>query len=661
MLAPATPRLVRLALAALTLIMAAYAVHALAGVGDPTFLQRWVYTPAIVLCGLLGMGGGLSRPRERAAWLALGGAIVLWGLGNAYFSALLGNDAAIPIPSVADAFWIAVYPAAYVGLILLLRARSGGFRASLWLDGVIAGAAVAAISAAIVVDVVLAQGYDDMAALATNLAYPLGDLVLLGLVVAVFALAGWRPGRSWTLIGLGLVAFALSDSAYVVLVARDAYEAGSAVDIGWSVAALLLAYAAYQPESEREIAIGGRLVVAVPTLFALVAPVTLIWDHFERLNGVAVGAAGASLVAVIGRLALTFRENVAILERTRREALTDPLTGLGNRRALLRDLDAVLPTTSARAPWLLVLFDLNGFKSYNDAFGHPAGDALLARIGGRFRRCVALHGATYRLGGDEFCALLPVDGARADELSRELRAAFRERGEGFDISASEGRVLLPIEARTGEEALRAADNRMYAEKRGGRPSPGRQSTELLLRTLRECNPDLGTHSEGVAELVLAVAERLGVPEAERESVRLAAALHDVGKVAIPDAILQKPGPLTLEEWQFIHRHTVIGERILVGAPGLAAVAPLVRASHERYDGAGYPDGLAGDAIPLGARIVAVCDAFDSIIAERPYRPGRSTAAALAELERCAGSQFDPAVVEAFRAVLAERARSPLAA
>jgi two-component system, cell cycle response regulator len=162
----------------------------------------------------------------------------------------------------------------------------------------------------------------------------------------------------------------------------------------------------------------------------------------------------------------------------------------------------------------------------------------------------------------------------------------------------------------------------------------------------------------VARLCSRVAERLGLPEHERTAVVRAGVLHDVGKAAIPDAILDKPGPLDEQEQAFMRRHTIIGEEILLGAPALADVAALVRSSHERFDGLGYPDGLAGEAIPVGARIVAVCDAFDAMVTDRPYLASRSVAAALDELRRCAGSQFDPAVVEAFAAVLVEDGTVP---
>jgi len=158
-----------------------------------------------------------------------------------------------------------------------------------------------------------------------------------------------------------------------------------------------------------------------------------------------------------------------------------------------------------------------------------------------------------------------------------------------------------------------------------------------------------------------VARRLDLDAEQIDHVRHAAALHDVGKMAIPDAILDKPAALDKHEWAFIRRHTIIGERIVAAAPALRAVAALVRSSHERWDGAGYPDGLAGEAIPLGARIVSVCDAFDAMVADRPYRAGMDPTDALAELAACAGTQFDPAVVAAFTAAWRGRASLRVAA
>jgi putative nucleotidyltransferase with HDIG domain len=200
---------------------------------------------------------------------------------------------------------------------------------------------------------------------------------------------------------------------------------------------------------------------------------------------------------------------------------------------------------------------------------------------------------------------------------------------------------------------------MYQDKRSLRGEAGEQATHALLRVLVERHPDVGDHSQGVADLAEAVAREMGATDDQARQVRAGATLHDIGKAAIPDAILSKPGPLDEGEWTFMRRHTLIGERIVASAHALAGVAKLVRSSHERWDGGGYPDGMAGDAIPLGARIIFVCDAFDAMLADRPYSASLEIEPALAELERCAGSQFDPQVVAAFVEIARARGASPL--
>ena len=195
---------------------------------------------------------------------------------------------------------------------------------------------------------------------------------------------------------------------------------------------------------------------------------------------------------------------------------------------------------------------------------------------------------------------------------------------------------------------------MYAQKRAGRASASRQSRDVLVRALAERNPDLSAHMHDVAELSEGVARKLALSEDEISEVRHAAELHDVGKVAIPDEILNKPSTLTDDEMEFIRTHTLIGERIIAAAPALNDVARLVRSSHERWDGTGYPDALEGEAIPLGSRIVFVADSFDAMTSRRPYNKPRTPVEAMAELRACAGTQFDPVVVEAFCVVWAER-------
>ncbi|HEY2637017.1 MAG TPA: HD domain-containing phosphohydrolase, partial [Solirubrobacteraceae bacterium] len=383
--------------------------------------------------------------------------------------------------------------------------------------------------------------------------------------------------------------------------------------------------------------------------FGAVALAMLVYDHAIRVSGLAVALAAASVVAVMARMGMAMAENLRLLARTREEALTDALTGLGNRRRLLADLDAAL---AHGRPSVLMLFDLNGFKTYNDSFGHPAGDALLHQLGRRLRALAVPLATAYRLGGDEFCLIADEAGAEV-ALARALEALTAE-GEAFAIDASWGQALLPAEASDPSGALGLADTRMYARKQAGRPSPGRQSTDVLLRVLQERHPDLSDHLRGVARLAHDVGARLGMTGAALDDTRFAAELHDVGKVAIPETILDKPGPLDAAERAFMHRHTIIGERIVAAAPALARAARLVRSSHEFWNGRGYPDGLAGEEIPLGARVVAACDAFEAITSDRPYRAARSITQAVLELERCAGTQFDPPVVAALVACVDER-------
>jgi HD-GYP domain-containing protein (c-di-GMP phosphodiesterase class II) len=259
------------------------------------------------------------------------------------------------------------------------------------------------------------------------------------------------------------------------------------------------------------------------------------------------------------------------------------------------------------------------------------------------------------MGGDEFCALFSADGQLAEPLIVGTAAALSEHGEGFEIGCSYGSIELPLEASQVAEALRIADQRMYAQKNAGRASASRQSTDVLVRALAERNTLLRSHlGGGVPEIAEATALGLNLSHEVVEQIRHAAELHDVGKVAVPDAILTKPGPLDPEDWEFVRRHTIIGQRIIGAAPALVRVAALVRHSHERWDGAGYPDNLVGAEIPMGARIVAVADAFEAMTSPRPYAPQRTPEVALEELARCAGTQFDPVVVEAFAVAWGDR-------
>jgi two-component system cell cycle response regulator len=347
-------------------------------------------------------------------------------------------------------------------------------------------------------------------------------------------------------------------------------------------------------------------------------------------------------------------ENCKLLAVSRQEALTDALTGLGNRRALKAVLHAAAPQAGS-GELMLAVFDLDGFKQYNDSFGHPAGDALLARLGARLASTMDGLGTAFRMGGDEFCITASAGLGSEDGIAALAASALSESGEGFAIGCSFGVARMPTDSLDPDVALLLADQRMYEQKSAGRVPPSRQTRDVLLRLLAERSSELGQHTSDVSALAADTARQLGLHPEQVEAIRLAAELHDIGKAAIPDAILNKPGALTDDEWAFIHRHTVIGERIVRAAPSLAHTADLVRSHHERHDGSGYPDALSGDAIPIGARIITVSDSFDAMTTDRPYRAGMSAEDGLNELRRCAGTQFDPAVVDAFIAAHAHRA------
>jgi two-component system cell cycle response regulator len=609
--------------------------------------------------GLLLIARALLRGGERA-WILIGIGCVCWASGDVYFNTYLAKLSSPPVPSWADAGYLLFCPLTFAGIFLLARSRLRAAPLALIADAAAAALAVGALSAAVVVRQVLAHASGGTLGVATNLAYPLVDLLLLGLIVGVVALGDWRLERRWILLGVGVVAFWVADSLYLITTASNTYNANAWFNPLWFWSPIALAWAAWLPRPKAfhlmPTTASARGIV-MPLLFAGVALGLLVSSSFSSIGVVAIVLCTLSLLSVMVRLVIAWRENASLLRASRSEALTDSLTSLANRRALTLEIERRMANQPGQG-YALALFDLDGFKHYNDSFGHAAGDALLQRLGQRLRSQIEAHGRAYRMGGDEFCVL--IDDVEEGQIRvREAAAALSEHGEGFEVGCSWGFVVLPDEAQEASEALRLADQRMYTHKHSGRASASRQSGDVLLRLLAERDPNLGNHMEEVAVLAEATARQFGLPQSEIERIRQAAELHDVGKVAIPDQILNKPARLNEEEWTFIRRHTLIGERILAAAPALRNVAGIVRSTHEKFDGTGYPDGLAGEQIPLGARIIAVCDAFHAMTSDRPHRQALDVASANSELVRCSGSQFDPAVVEMFFAVLTERARPSL--
>jgi two-component system, cell cycle response regulator len=628
----------------------AFVFYTATGLGDPTLFGTWIYCAVMVGAAVSCLARAVLVRRERAAWLLIGAGLLVWTGGEIYYEATVALSGSVPIPSPADAGYLLFYPLTYAGLIFLLRERIGSFPFTRWLDGVIAGLAVAALTAALALGPIAdASGAGSGLQTATDLAYPICDLTLLALVITAAAFTGWRPGATWSLLGAGMIVLAGSDVVYLFQSAQGTYVEGDLLDAAWPLGALLLAAAAWSPAPRHQSVVPrGIRVVAVPVGAALLAMGVLAGERAGHLPAAAEVLAFLTLLLVIGRLALSLRRTGERLAGSERDAHTDELTGLANRRALMADLGSALASRREDGQVdLLAMFDLDGFKLYNDTFGHPTGDALLERLGARFGRFAAPRGRAYRLGGDEFCLLARCTAAEVDGLLAGAGAALREHGEGFEISASLGSVLLPVEADSVKAALQLADRRMYADKVSERISAGSQSRDVLLAALRERRPGLAETALDVAGLARAVAEELAMSAEERDETCRAAQLHEVGKMAIPDAILNKSGPLEDSEWEFVHRHPLVGERIIASAAALVPVARLVRSVGERWDGGGYPDALRGEQIPLGSRVIAVCAAYAAMVAERPHSVAMVPTRALEELRRGSAGQFDPAVVEAF--------------
>jgi diguanylate cyclase (GGDEF)-like protein/putative nucleotidyltransferase with HDIG domain len=355
-----------------------------------------------------------------------------------------------------------------------------------------------------------------------------------------------------------------------------------------------------------------------------------------------------------------------------RLALTDPLTGLGNHRHFHERLQRELAQADEHGGMVsLVFLDIDDFKRINDQFGHPAGDRVLSQVASRLRQ----GGESFRLGGDEFAVLLAgMDEQLALATTQSIvqRIAETELGKAGAITVSAGVATFPQHGRERDSLIRLADGALYWAKEHGKNQVRLARADVaelsefrrvasgvdriarfraaasLARAVDSRDAYTGSHSERVANLAAEIAAKLGLPAEEIELTRLAGSLHDLGKLAIPEEILRKPAALSEAERLVLERHPQIGYRMLESL-GVDPIAYWVLHHHERWDGAGYPDGLAEDRIPLGARIIFVSDAFDAMTSDRLYRESLSFEDAVAEVERCAGSQFDPEVVNAFLA------------
>jgi diguanylate cyclase (GGDEF)-like protein/putative nucleotidyltransferase with HDIG domain len=391
--------------------------------------------------------------------------------------------------------------------------------------------------------------------------------------------------------------------------------------------------------------------------------------------------------------------------RVEQLATTDALTGLPNHGSLLEHLEKEVERSRRYGHSLsLLFFDGDHFKRVNDTYGHATGDVVLREMGERVRGVLRAGDTLGRYGGEEFLVLLPeTEAEEASILAERMREAMdvfpmamTHVDEGITVTISVGLASYPVDGQRASEVLEKADQAMYWAKRLGRnqirtaaevqrlnrdpdlmstmhaldrradaPVDGRSREEehtasrleivyslMWLLDLRDHG--IFTHSHQVSDLASAIARELGLDEHMCNAVATAGLLHDIGKIAVPEALLQKAGHLTTSEWASIKQHPALGAQILEVSPSMQQLMPAIRHHHEHWDGSGYPDRLAGEQIPLDARIIGVAEAYEAMITTRPYQAARSSAAALLELERCAGCQFDPTVVQVLSALLARQ-------
>ena len=436
------------------------------GAGLDTAINAVTYCSVVVAAGLACLLRAATGGRERAAWVAIGISVLAWAGGEIWWALYIEGNAAAPYPSPADVGYLAFYPLAVLGLYLLVQARTTELDPRLWMDGVIAALGTAALGAALVFEFVAERTSGTSVEVATTLAYPLGDVALIALVVGVVALTRWRPGRTWLLLLIGLAVMAVADVAFTLQTYEAALPDGDWVEPLYLISAVFIGAEAWQPRAaviQPDARFDGWRELVVPGIVAALMIALVVMQYFSHATALTTLLWSAAMLGVIGRLALSVRENKRLLEKVR----TDGLTGLGSQGRLRIDLE-LRCERAADEPLTVMLLDLNGFKRYNDTFGHPAGDELLQRLGAQLREAVAPNGLGYRVGGDEFVVLIGGDPEERDAVAKRAAEALTARGKGFEIGSAWGTAAVPEEADSAAEAMRLADVRMYAQKESRR-------------------------------------------------------------------------------------------------------------------------------------------------------------------------------------------------
>jgi two-component system cell cycle response regulator len=617
-----------------------------------------------------------NRPRPKLPWLLLGASQLVYFAADAtfYFAHYVLDSKAFPAP--ADALYLAHYPLVLAGLLLLIRRRTPGRDLPGLVDASVL-AVVAALLSWLFLIAPTARFDSPTLAKVTSLAYPVMDLALLAMALRLMLGVGRRPPSFFLLSG-NLLAFFAADTVYSYQQLMGTYHPGSPLEAIWLGGELALGAAALHPSmtrlAERSPTIDtGLSPVRVAALFAaaLVAPaILLVQDIGGSLHDVPVTATACALL-----FALTLIRMAGLVADQRRLAITDALTGLRTRRFL----EAQLPVEIARArraggSVALFIVDVDHFKSVNDRYGHPAGDRALAEIAGRLRAASREGDVLARYGGEEF-ALLSADVA-ADELAlvaERLRARVADApiqlacGSAVAVTVSVGTASCPLHTGAPTELVAMADRALYRAKSQGRdrvvvgdcpeamPTTAAVSgdqvpmVDFLQRVADEIDGWMSSyeHSQAIGRWVSALSVEMGHDRAVTLRAGLAGRLHDIGKIVVPRDILTKPTALSDEEWAMLRHHPYHGARLALVVPGFERIADIIGQHHERFDGSGYPNHLAGSDILLEARILAVCDSWAAMRSDRPYQMMLTEDQAREQVRKGRGSQFDPDVADLF--------------
>ncbi|WP_415366199.1 diguanylate cyclase [Saccharothrix sp. BKS2] len=619
-----------------------------------------------------------NRPEHRAPWVLLGLGQVVYALADTTFYVSHYVLHETRYPSVADVFYIGHYPLVIAGLVVLVRQRRSDRDLPGLLDAASLTVGAGLLSWVFVIGPQTRLGTPLLVEVA-SLAYPLMDLVVLLVSLRLLFGGGGRRDGSFVLLSAWLAAILTADTVYVMQRLDQTYAAGNFLDAIWLTGNLALGACALHPSMGRIAqnvdAPALRLSwprLTVLCLGALIGPLLLILQHAQGVQrDVPVIAVGCAVL-----FALTTTRLAGLAVDQRRIAITDGLTGLRSRRYFeARLADDVARAERVGGPLAVVILDVDRFKQINDRFGHPGGDRVLVEVADRLREVAGPEQVLARYGGEEFALITTgVDAEQPTRLAERLRHAVAREPivvsdeSSVTVTLSAGTAAFAPHHGSASALVSAADRALYLAKDLGRDravaggtSVAEQREDVAVDYLDQVADlvDLRVASPGrsvaIAEWARTAAERLERDAGEVRTAHRAGRLLDVGMVVLPDDLLTESGPLTDQQWHLLHEHPDSGARMVGVLPDHAEVAEVIRQHHERWDGAGYPNGLRGERIRIEARILSVCDAWAAMRADRPHRRALTHEQAVRELRVGRGARFDPHLVDVFLELLDEHA------